>query len=210
VRTRILSIRTFSSLGLAAAALGLLAASGLAARPAGAAPFETRTVTVETEAGRIELVSTIEVVETDPGLWLFRYVLSGDWDPVPGDTNGISSLQILFGGLVDEAQVGQLTAPAGWLVNTSIASPPFGVGFDFPGPAAPGGAEFSFTVPAGTPYTDEDFGSMVGSHEGAVLSDLLFPFVDDAGGFGPLVPVPEPGTLGLVALGVVGLSRRRR
>jgi hypothetical protein len=89
------------------------------------------------------------------------------------------------------------------------------VGFDLPGPdfgAGPnGGAQLSFTAPAGIAWTSDSFGSLAGSHEGAVLVDLVA-LVDDAGGWGPLVPAPvaEPGLLGLLALGGAALARLRR
>ena len=195
-----------------APALGLAAALALAAAPAGAAQIAGNVVSVTTGAGTIQLASDLfDEEEAGPGRWLFRYELTGTWDPVPGDTNGISSLQILFAGLLDD--VGAPSGPPGWLVGSTLALPPFGVGFDRPGPtfgAGPnGGASFSFTVPAGTSWTSDYFGTLAGSHEGDFLVDLV-PLVDDAGGWGPLVPIPEPGTLWLAALGVAMLARLRR
>jgi len=207
VRTRNGSTRIPSTLR----GLGLAAALCLAAGSAGAAPFASNTVVVAIDGLEIRLDSSIEVAPGDPSRWRFQYELTGDWDPEPGVTNGISSIKILFGGLLSD--VAAQTAPAGWVLDSLIAVPPFGVGFDLPGPtygAGPnGGAVFSFTVPAGTGWTSEDFGSFAGSHDGPVLFDPVA-LVDDAGGWGPLVPVPEPGTLLLLASGIAALARLRR
>lgn len=215
MRTRNGSTRALARALARALVLALVVAPGLgvlAAAPAGAAQLASNLVTITTSAGTISLASSLsDEAAGGPGRWLFQYELTGTWNPLPGATNGISSFQILFGDLLDDV-AGQ-TAPPDWLLDSTIAALPFGVGFDLPGPAygagPNGGALFSFTVPAGTPWTEEDFGSFAGSHEGVVLTDLVA-LVDDLGGHGPLVPAPEPGTLALVALGVVALARRRR
>jgi hypothetical protein len=192
-------------------ALALISLAAGAA-PASAAQIDGNVVTVAVGGQTISLASRVfDEAGGDPSRWTFEYELTGNWDPEPGVTNGISSLKILFGGLLDD--VAGETAPAGWVVDSVIAVPPFGAGFDLPGPTfgvgPNGGALFSFTVPAGTGRTSLDFGSFVGSHEGGTLVDLV-PLVDSAGGWGPLVPVPEPGTLALVAGGVAALARSRR
>lgn len=195
-------------LALAFATLGFVGA----AAPAGAVQIDGNVVTVALGGQTISLASRVYDEDGgDPSRWRFEYELTGDWNPEPGVTNGISSLKLLFGGLLDD--VAGETGPAGWAVDSVIAVPPFGVGFDLPGPTfgvgPNGGALFSFTVPAGTGRTSLDFGSFVGSHDGATLVDLV-PLVDSAGGWGPLVPIPEPGTLALVACGIAVLARLRR
>jgi len=190
-------------------ALALAAALSWAAAPAGAAQIAGNVVTIDTGAGSISLASRVfDEAGGDPSRWLFEYELTGTWDPEPGVTNGISSLKILFGGLLSD--VADQTGPAGWVLDSLIAVPPFGVGFDLPGPAGQNGAAvFSFSVPAGTGWTSVDFGSFAGSHDGTTLVDLV-PLVDGVGGFGPLVPTPEPGTLLLLASGIAALTRLRR
>lgn len=182
--------------------------------PAGAtaAQVDANVVTVTVDGQPISLVSRVyDEAGGDPSRWLFEYELAGDWDPDPGATNGISSLKILFGVLLDD--VADETGPAGWVVDTEVATPPFGVGFDLPGPSfgvgPGGGAIFSYTVPAGTEWTSLDFGSYVASHEGATPVDPVA-LVDDVGGFGPLVPAPEPSLLTLAAGAIATLVHLRR
>ncbi|MEB2345500.1 MAG: hypothetical protein OZ948_12230 [Deltaproteobacteria bacterium] len=192
-----------------------LAASALASvgAPAGAAQVDTNVVTVDVDGGTISLVSRVyDEAEGDPSRWLFEYELSGDWDPEPTVTNGISSLKLFFGGLLDD--VAGEAGPTEWVLDLEVAIPPFGVGFDLPGPAfgvgSSASALFSFTVPAGTAWTALDSGSFVASHEGETLVDPVA-LVDDEGGFGPLVPAPEPSGLALAlgAIATLGALRRR-
>lgn len=194
----------------------LAAALAVAAGRADAALIASNLVTVSTAAGTIRLASRVhDTAPSDPSRWLFEYELTGDWNPEPGATNGISSLKLFFGSLIEDVE--GVGAPAGWQIDDLVAAPPFGVGFDLPGPTfgvgPNGGAIFSFTVPAGTTWTDEDFGSFVATHEGILLLDPVW-LVDDAGGWGPLVPLavptPEPGAIALLALGLARLARRRR
>src|SRR5690606_245303 len=148
---------------LAAALLLLLPAAG-----ARAALIASNEVVVTTAAGTISLVSRVhDEADGDASRWLFEYELTGDYQPEPGVTNGISSLQILFAGLV--SSVADHTAPPGWLVDCCLTGAPFGAGFDLPNSAGfgvgpNGGAIFSFSVPAGTPYTYVPSGSFAGSH----------------------------------------------
>lgn len=197
-------------LGLALALSLAFAAAPAQAQPA--APIASNVVTVTTEAGMISLASRVfDEVAGDPSRWLFEYELTGMFDPEPGLTNGISSLQLLFGGLFSGAE--DEMAPPGWLVNCCLTGPPFGVGFDLPGPTfgagSNGGALFSFATPAGIAFTDEDFGSFAGSHVGATPTDFV-PLIDPVGGHGPIVPVPEPGSLALPAGGLATLAWLRR
>lgn len=197
--------------------LGLALVLGLAltAAPAQAqplAPIASNLVSVQTSAGEISLASRVfDEVAGDPSRWLFEYELTGTFDPEPGVTNGISSLQLLFGGSFSGAE--DEATPPGWLVDCCLTGKPFGVGFDLPGPTfgagSNAGALFSFTTPAGIPFTDEDFGSFAGSHVGATPTDFVL-LVDSIGGHGPIVPVPEPGSLALLAGGLATLSQLRR
>ena len=181
--------------------------------PAGATVIASNVVSLEVMSGTIRVASTVEdAFMGDTSLWLFQYQVSGNYEPSPPDSNGISSLQILFGGLVPNV-TGQ-TGPAGWDSNTTGVAPPFGAGFDLPnskgfgvGPNS-GDVFFYFAVPAGTAFTSEDQGSYAASHVLDVPSGLIA-LVDDASGAGPIVPVPEPTSLLLLAGGLALLAKKR-
>ncbi len=182
------------------------------AAPAWSGEIASNVVSFDTDSGSVTLVSRVfDEVGGKSSRWLFEYELTGTFDPEPGVTNGISSLQLLFGGLFSGAK--DETAPPGWLVNCCLTGPPFGIGLDLfdptfgAGPEA--GALFSFTTPAGIPFTDGDSGSFAGSHVGATPVDFVS-LVDAVGGHGPIVPVPEPGTFSLLAGGAAALARMRR
>jgi hypothetical protein len=185
--------------------------------PAAGAVIASNVVLVEIASGTIRVASTVEDdFFGDPTRWLFQYQLSGNYEPSPPDTNGISSLQILFGGLVPDV-TGQ-TGPAGWDSNATGVAPPFGAGWDLPNSEAlgvgpnSGDVFFSFAVPAETAFTSEDQGSYAASHSLDVPFGLVA-LVDDASGEGPIVPVPEPTSLllGLGAgLAVFGRGRQAR
>jgi hypothetical protein len=190
-----------------------IAALGLLLAPAAwSMQFDGNTVEVSTDAGLILLETRVyDEVEAGAGRWLFEYELSGDYDPEPGVTNGLSSLQILFAGLI---AVTDHQAPPGWLVDCCLTGSPLGAGFDLPDSAGFGAtlgspAIFRFTVPAGTPYTDDPSGSFAGSHASDTPGDFVL-LVHDESGRGPLVPLPEPGGLALVGLGCIGLALSRR
>ncbi len=184
--------------------------------PARATVIATNVVTVEVASGTIRIVSTVEDdVSGFPARRLFTYELSGDYDPLAPDSNGISSLQIGFGGLVPD--VTDQTGPPGWDSNTTSFAPPFGAGWDLPNTQASSLSRasgdvplllFSFAVPAGTAFTSEDEGSYAASHYLDVPFGLVA-LVDDASGLGPIVPVPEPTSLLLIAGGLAVLARRR-
>jgi len=195
---------------LRAAIVAALASATLGA-PASATVIASNVVEVSTASGTVSLVSRVEdEFFGDPSRMLFAYGLSGNYGPLPGDSNGISELQLLFGGPMD---VTDQTGPTDWTLNCCGAAPPFGVSFDIDnttgdGAGPNGGAEFYFAVPAGTAFTDAPQGSNVASH----VSDVPFGFVDlidGADGHGPIVPVPEPGLLAPVAGGLALVGARR-
>lgn len=188
----------------------LLAALAAAATPpASALQLASSSITVTTPQGSITLVSSVDDnVGGDTSRWLFSYELGGTWN-VPGG-NGISSLQLFFGGLVDD--VADRNAPAGWELDCCFALPPFGVGFDQQssfGAGPNGSVVVSFSVPAGTGWTSESQASFAGSWVGGVPEGFVL-LEDDVSGAGPIVPVPEPQALVLVALGIAALARRSR
>jgi len=193
------------------AAIVATIAFGTLGAPAGATVIASNLVEVATATGTISLASRVEdEFFGDPTRMLFAYELRGSFDPLPGDSNGISELQLLFGGLVD---ITDQTGPAGWILNCCGAAPPFGVSFDLDntngyGAGPNGGAAFHFAVPAGTAFTQLPQGSYAASH----VLDVPFDFVDlidDAAGHGPIVPVPEPGSLALAAIGLALVGARR-
>lgn len=200
--------RVWNGLRAAIAAAIAIGAFGAAA---GAAVIESNVVEVATPNGTISLASRVEnEFFGDPSRMLFAYELRGSFDPLPGDSNGISELQLVFGGLVD---ISDQTGPAGWVLNCCGAAPPFGASFDLDnthgyGAGPNGSAAFHFAVPAGTAFTQVPQGSYAASHVSDVPFDF-FDLIDDAGGHGPIVPVPEPASLALVASGLALVGARR-
>lgn len=190
--------------------LGAAALVALLSTDARALTLASNVIEVTTPDGTVSLLSQVEDnVGGDPSLWLFSYVLRGSYEPLPGQSNGMSSLTLFFGGPVLDVTL--QTGPASWTQN-ELAEPPFGVSFDLVNSdgygAGPNGAmSFSFAVPAGTPFTDDSQGSIVASH----VLDVPFGgvFVETALGKGPIVPVPEPGSIALIGGGLALLARRR-
>jgi hypothetical protein len=182
------------------------------ATPALGATIASSVIGVTTPAGSLTVASRVEdEVAGDPSRWLFAYEITGDWDPLPGQTNGGSGFQLFFGNIVDH--VADQTAPAGWELNCCFVFPPFGVGFDLPNDAGfgvgpNGGVLLSFSVPADIAFTDESQGSFATSYLAGVPEGFVI-LEDAVTGRGPIVPVPEPGTLAAVALGLAALARRR-
>lgn len=192
----------------AAMTLGILALLWSAA-PARALTLASGSITVETPGGALTVASRVEDnVAGDLTRWLFSYELGGSFEPSPGQSNGASGLQLFFGGVVED--VADQTAPPGWLLNCCFSFPPFGAGFDLPNTSGYGGGPngavtLSFSVPAGTAFTDESQGSFATSYVGGAPFEFVI-LEDTISGRGPIVPVPEPGSLLLIAAGVAALA----
>jgi hypothetical protein len=192
------------------AAIGL---AGAWSGSAGALTLASSAITVDTPDGAVTVASRVEDnVGGDFARWLFSYELGGSFEPSPGQSNGASGMQLFFGGIVED--VADQTAPPGWLLDCCFSFPPFGAGFDLPNANGYGGGPngsvlLSFSVPAGTGFTDESQGSFATSYVGGAPFSFVI-LEDTVSGRGPIVPVPEPGSLTLLALGLGGIARRRR
>lgn len=192
-----------------AAFLGILGGIGASGGAAGALTLASSAITVETSHGAVSVASSVEDnVDGDFARWLFSYELGGNFEPSPGQSNGASGFQLFFGGVVED--VADQSAPPGWLSNCCFAFPPFGAGFDLPNASGYGGGPngavlLSFSVPAGTGWTDLSQGSFATSYVGGAPFDFVL-LEDTASGFGPIVPVPEPGSLLLIGAGVAALA----
>jgi hypothetical protein len=196
---------------------GAVALAALCSSDARALTLASNVIALTTPYGTASFASQVDDnVGGDTSRWLFSYTLTGTYDPLPGQSNGLSALVLYFGGPVSD--VADQTGPAGWLQN-ELADLPFGVSFEILnstgyGAGPNGGASFSFAVPAGTPYTDEPLGSLLASHVsdvpfGGITLEELIIRGDTVIQFGPIVPVPEPGSLVLIAGGLALLARRR-
>lgn len=193
-------------------AVAVWAAIGTAAAWSGTASALTLAsgaITVDTPDGAVTVASRVDDnVGGDFARWLFSYELGGHFEPSPGQSNGASGLQLFFGGVVEA--VADQTAPPGWLLNCCFSFPPFGAGFDLPnangyGGGPNGAVTLAFSVPAGTGFTDASQGSFATSYVGGAPFEFVV-LEDTLSGRGPIVPVPEPGTLLLIAAGVAGLA----
>jgi hypothetical protein len=194
--------------------LALVAVLGVALGvPARATVIASNVVSVATADGSITVASSVDDdFFGDASRWLFQYQLSGNYEPLAPDSNGISSLQIAFAGIVED--VTDQTGPGGWVQNDTSLAPPLGAGFDLPNSAGhgvgpnSGDVFFYFAVPAGTAFTSVASGSYAGSHYFDVPFGLVS-LVDAASGQGPIVPVPEPASLVLIAGGLALLRGTR-
>lgn len=192
-----------------AVVLGMLAAIAGSGAIANAATLASGAITVETPYGAVTVASSVEDnVDGDFARWLFSYELGGNFEPSPGQSNGASGLQLFFGGVVEGVADGG--APPGWLLNCCFSFPPFGAGFDLPntngyGGGPNGAVELSFSVPAGTGWTDLSQGSFATSYVGGAPFEFVI-LEDTTSGLGPIVPVPEPGSLLLIAAGIAALA----
>lgn len=186
---------------------GVLVAGSAA--PVRATTLASSAITVQTPSGAVTVASRVEDnVSGDFARWLFSYEFGGSFEPSPGQSNGASGLQLFFGGIVEG--VADQTAPPGWLLNCCFSFPPFGVGFDLPNANGYGGGPngsvlLSFSVPAGTGFTDDSQSSFATSYVGGAPFEFVV-LEDTLSGRGPIVPIPEPGSLLLLAAGAAALA----